>query len=364
MGVLSSITKLPGAARYQGMEGIRAYAVLLTFAVHYFTFVFQRVHSLNPNRYGVIEVYELTGSTWDAFMLYLFRSQYGVDLFFILSGFLIYRMLIKGKQSFVPYVKNRLMRIYPVFLVSLAVAIFVKCWLMPQMTIDLERFIKSLVLVYVDYNGPAWSLRYELIFYVVMPAIIAVGARLGGVVTLRWIFFGVFCLFMWASGFPRFAMFFAGAMVASFSDKQLHEFAGRVPDSLVAAIFLASTTAYAFIPKYNLMMPFFAITFGLFFIAVVFGAGFLNRAFTVYPMRFLGNVSYSFYMIHGPALGIGFWLSAKLVTQATILERCLSMLAFSFAVTVILSVIMFLTLELPYFKGKQREASGSVVSAT
>jgi exopolysaccharide production protein ExoZ len=354
---VGKITQIPGAGRFPAMEGIRAYAVVLTFFVHFFTLVFQWTTKQNPNHFNVADIYDQTGQFSDAVIIWLFRSQYGVDLFFILSGFLIYRMLVKGTPSYLGYMKSRLLRIYPVFLGSLAIAIWAKTWLMPQMDLSLVRVLKSLVLVDVGYNTPAWSLRYELVFYALMPALMLIAARLGGSVPARLLLVTLFVYSVWLSGFPRFSMFFVGALVASYSNTQLSTLASRVPDWVVIAGFLSITTAYAFYPSYRVLLPGFGVTFSLFFVAAVFGKGALNKFFTLTPLRFLGNISYSFYMIHGPSLVIGLWLSFKIVGPADVATRCATVGLFAFAVSLILSVAMFLMLEFPYFSNKARAKS-------
>lgn len=353
--ILGKVTQIPGAGRFPAMEGIRAYAVVLTFLVHFFTLVFQWSTKLNPNHFNVGSIYEKTGAVSDALVIWLFRSQYGVDLFFILSGFLIYRMLAKGAPDYFAYIKSRLLRIYPVFLASLAVAIFAKVWLMPQMSLSVEQILQSLVLIDVRYNTPAWSLRYELIFYAVMPFLMLFMAKLASPNLRRLVILAIFAYFVWLSGFPRFSMFFVGALVASYSNDQLTAVARKLPDAGVVAAFIAVTTCYAFFPSYRTLLPAFGITFALFFTVSVFGQGLLNRLFTLAPLRFLGNISYSFYMVHGPSLVIGLWLSFKIIGPADLLIRCASVGVFAFMVSLALSVVMFLLLELPYFTRKAHQ---------
>lgn len=347
-----------GSVRYQGMEGLRAYAVILTFFVHYFTYVFGAFHKENPNNLNIVSAYDLSGSIADSIMIYFFRGQYGVDLFFILSGFLIARVLGRSSGGYVSFALNRLYRIYPVFLASLVVAIIAKVYMVPHMPLEFVRVLKSLFLVYIDYNYPSWSLRYELIFYFSVPFFYSALNRFFtiGVAyrsALIFVFFGILLF----SSFPRASMFVAGMIIASFSDEELKSISSEMSDWVVLGVTLSATTAYALTPDYLRLMPFFAAAFSMLMISAVYGSGFINRIFTVWPMRFIGNISYSFYMIHGPSITIGYWITTRLVKPPTAFETGLYVFMFSFAVTILLSLIFFYALELPYFNKKRKEKS-------
>lgn len=83
------------------MEGIRGFAVFLVFLVHYVT---------------LVDPWLTKASTTQILSAHL-RSigNIGVDLFFVLSGYLIYGMLIRKKKPFGSYLARRIQRIYPTF---------------------------------------------------------------------------------------------------------------------------------------------------------------------------------------------------------------------------------------------------------
>ena len=85
------------------MEGLRGFAVFFVFLVHYTT---------------LIEPWLVNQSLTHKFSIYLKNiGNLGVDLFFVLSGYLIYGMLIKKEKPFLPYIRRRFQRIYPTFCV-------------------------------------------------------------------------------------------------------------------------------------------------------------------------------------------------------------------------------------------------------
>jgi peptidoglycan/LPS O-acetylase OafA/YrhL len=89
------------------MEGLRGFAVFLVFLVHYVTLVEPWV-AASPHLAVLISALHGIGTT-------------GVDLFFVLSGYLIYGSLISRPQGFARFMTRRVIRIYPAFTVVLAV---------------------------------------------------------------------------------------------------------------------------------------------------------------------------------------------------------------------------------------------------
>ena len=89
------------------MEGLRGLAALLVFGVHYAYFVGPYLGHA-PTFAAAVERLSQVGNT-------------GVDLFFVLSGYLIYGSLMARAQPVGPYLARRVTRIYPVFIVVFVV---------------------------------------------------------------------------------------------------------------------------------------------------------------------------------------------------------------------------------------------------
>jgi len=103
---------------------------------------------------------------------YLQRGAFGVDLFYIISGFIIYISSgNRDKNTPVKFIAKRLFRIYPLMIVA---------WIIGMSLVfnsnGLWGFFSPLLLVYNNYNGIApqfgthamgtpWTLAYEVIFY-------------------------------------------------------------------------------------------------------------------------------------------------------------------------------------------------------
>lgn len=101
------------------------------------------------------------------------QANIGVSYFFILSGFVMI-IAYNNKENifFFEYVKNRLARIYPVFLV----AIFLVLGLKLLKEINITDLILNVLMIQawipekaLTINYPGWSLSVELFFYLSFP---------------------------------------------------------------------------------------------------------------------------------------------------------------------------------------------------
>ncbi|EGS1684248.1 acyltransferase family protein [Enterobacter cloacae] len=97
------------------------------------------------------------------------RGGIGVDLFFVLSGFIIAFSTKKNSGS-VDFIFKRAFRIYPVYLACMLLMLT-----LPAFSINTD-FVKSIFFIHLDYNYKApvfgyayifaaWTLTYEIIFY-------------------------------------------------------------------------------------------------------------------------------------------------------------------------------------------------------
>lgn len=107
----------------------------------------------------------------------LIATNFGVPLFFVLSGFLITRQLAGG-MSVGPFYRHRLAKIYPMFL--LAVIVF---GLLGGVTDATVWFLHGFALHNGDasvssrVHGHLWSLAVEIQFYALAPLLFLLGYR-------------------------------------------------------------------------------------------------------------------------------------------------------------------------------------------
>lgn len=115
-------------------------------------------------------------------LLYLFT---GVDLFFVLSGYVFAPYLLAGKRLHTEsFLIRRFFRLYPLYLLSLVAYTAFK-WGDPQLGAMLLRHLfmahslESREIAYY-FNGAYWSLPPEVEFYLLLPALAWLCARRWG----------------------------------------------------------------------------------------------------------------------------------------------------------------------------------------
>ena len=172
MNWLRSIFEIPHTTHTAiiSMEGIRGFAVFLVFLVHYMTLV----------KPWLLE----SSITFQIARHVQSIGNIGVDLFFVLSGYLIYGMLIKKHRPFGAYILRRIQRIYPTFTVVFIIYLILSVLFPSESKIPTE-WKEGLVFVIQNYMlmpglfditaiiTVAWSLSYEFFYYLLIPLLIA-----------------------------------------------------------------------------------------------------------------------------------------------------------------------------------------------
>jgi exopolysaccharide production protein ExoZ len=362
---LSRIYELPGeASRYQSMEGLRAYAALLIFFVHYFDAFGRAAWDIDFNSFQI----EQSPSVFATVCYYLFASHYGVDLFFLLSGFLICRIARKQSFKYGAFLRQRIVRIYPAFLISLTVWVVVRVFIQQWYELDISQLIGNLlflnavpILNVTPYSTVTWSLFYELLFYLSFPIIFFIPQARGnrGVwIAMAYGLLLVTILQIVLGGmFIRFSMFFAGILLAFFNEQQLKQVARRLPLPLVLGAYMASTLFFAAELGYSRFTPVFWITSLLLVIKVLFDTGWLTRILASEPLRHMGNISYSFYLMHGLGIEIVMRHAGTIIKNLGQGPGLLITISAAFILSFILSTVLFLIAEKWYFTWRHRTSA-------
>lgn len=341
------------------MEGLRGLATILIFLVHYSTLSQPWISTLILHSYYASIVHAL--------------GNVGVDLFFVLSGFLIYGSLITSSPTFIKYFSRRIQRIYPtftvVFIIYIGLSIFFpsknkvpsQFWEASQYV--LENFLLLPGLFDIEpIITVAWSLSYEFFFYLSVPILIYSLNLKSWKAGHRILFFLLLAITILIApslfgGHVRFAMFISGILVFECSKffiipRKMDLF------GIVALILALMITALQSLYGFNGQWKFAGLTF--FFLILCLACfsldGMTSKIFRWTPIRWLGNISYSFYLTHSLVLNAFFLALPKLFPQTgsdlAIFWLCLPL---SFIFSFLASSLLFAYVEKPLSLSVQKK---------
>lgn len=364
----------PGSANHVGgIDGLRGIAALLVIVFHCFVQAgFTRLDG---------------GWLRD----FIGAGYFGVDLFFVLSGFVLFVPMVRRGGDPGParnYVFRRAGRIVPAYAAALAVAYFLTSWV----TIAKEPIDVSLLgglshLVFLQTPvlglspelgfgavGQAWTLSHEAIFYVALFLVAPVFARrpvgaflvaLAG--TLLWRA-GIVTLTEPGSTLhanlsiqvPSYALHFAlGMLVAVIHVRQPP--AARLSFGRIAPLLGLLATAAAVtlmvrqghrgftgassVGDHHLRNIALSFAFAVLLLSIVNGPARVRRALEVRPLVWLGEISYGAYLYHLFLIGIALRLLGT--TPDGSLASFVSLLGWTLVATCLVARVSYVAFEQP-----------------
>lgn len=246
-------------------------------------------------------------------------GAFGVEFFFVLSGIVILLAHWKDQgqlNSFRGYAVRRLRRIYPIYWIVLSAAIFV-FQLKPMLGEGFERdgwvILSSILLVHVGSLETiihvAWTLFHEIMFYVLFGAVIL--SRNFGY-TLLGLWFGASSLMLvipFGGPFlreylsPLHLLFALGMVIAVLIRREVLLKAGMflIP-GIVLLVYTWSWTIQHGLPDMNRSLLTGVASFLILLDLMLFERA--ARLRVPAWMNFLGDASYSIYLVHFPLLSI------------------------------------------------------------
>lgn len=350
------------------MDGLRGVAVLLVFGVHFST---------------QAEPWLAEGTAFTALLAGLRRIGHaGVDLFFVLSGLLIYGALIAGRWHYAGFMRRRLQRLYPtflaVFLLYMALSLLVpSASKLPAAPADAALYLLANLLLLPGLFpiepmiSVAWSLSYELAFYLLMPLlVVALQLRRwsSGQRVLLFLALALLTALNIATvqGHVRFVMFLAGVLLFEAMQRRPPLATHAVPALLAVALALLidgvrPVGSVGFALRTVAMAAAFWL---LCHVALTQPAAPLARVLSWEPLRWLGAMSYSFYLIHSLALHAVFVLVAKAwPAQPMPVAWHLAAAALSFGGALLASAVLFLAVERPLSLAPRRRGGAAPLPA-
>lgn len=261
--------------------------------------------------------------------LFLF-GEAGVDIFFIISGFIIvYASRNKENNTFSEFAIKRFFRLYPLYFVVLTVYLLSY----REESFTVVNIIKSYLLIPIDYNGKApwfglstiysaWTLTYESYFYVVFSLAILISHKyramicsvliltimfslqkhMNGVFTFEAIsgtnsFHGVHYNFLFVSN-PLIIDFMLGMLVAYIYLFYVEKFNGSIHLTFLSILAFTISLIFMLSRATGLVGPLY---WGWCSAFIVLSLLIISKELNIFYPRFLvylGEMSYSIYINH------------------------------------------------------------------
>ena len=247
-------------------------------------------------------------------------SEYGVELFFCISGYVIAGTLRRARTPLV-FVEDRAIRIFPVLWASILVIVAVglatrthgfenETWRRLLVEVPVNLLALPGILPIDNIHPAAWSLSYEMAFYLFCAACWPLRSRLGP--RAYWLIVPATAVLI--AYYPRGAFLLAGMLVAAGWPRGgvllrltrhplplvvLFLLCWRTIRHLSAPDRIISTTMVEWAGDWRLplaLLSFFAASLG--FRGIVAGHGRLGTLLRSRPLHYLGTISYSFYLWH------------------------------------------------------------------
>ncbi len=338
---------------------------------------------------------------------YLFQLDVGVDVFFVLSGFLLYRPFVSARLAGTRgpdvgrYVKRRFLRIFPAYWLALIAVLYVFHQATSRTTGDGLAFF-SLTQIYSSERilgglVPAWTLCTEIAFYFFLPVYaFTMGYFVRGKSSLRAELLGVGVLYIASAVFRLTTSPHGSGLTTSWLPSYLDVFALGM---LLAVLTVAAEQGLAtrwwnavpadaavwwgaaialFVAMANLGMPLtlaavspekyfvhhlFAGTVGVLLVcpAVLHtgNGGRIREVLASRPLRALGLISYGIYLWQLPwIVQVGKWMGRQPFSGGF-----WPVLLLSLPLTLITALVSYVLVERPLLGSRPRETGGSGVAA-
>ncbi|MFJ7798751.1 acyltransferase family protein [Pseudomonas sp. NPDC096950] len=340
-----------GESRYASIDGLRGYLAFGVFVHHsIITWIFLRT--------GVID-----------FPPSNFYSQLGqgsVALFFMITGFLFWsRLLAQGRNhDWLGFAVSRLFRLYPLYL-PLMLIVFVSVFYLQNWELKDSGFrLAGQILAWLTFDRPdinqyhqtgmlisnvTWTLGYEVFFYLALPLAAMVFIYRGSWLQVVLCLIGIYALYQivgWEHSLKKhFLASFLGGIAAAYWVRrpQLVAWSQTRLAGIIALIALAiAFTAYS---RAFSLMP--LLLMSVFFVIVASGHT-LFGALKPRSIRWLGEISYSTYLLHGFLL----WVMMQRLPHVLAIDTreawvFLPMMALCACLLIIVSSLTFLFIEKP-----------------
>jgi peptidoglycan/LPS O-acetylase OafA/YrhL len=348
--VAGNITTAQG--RYGFLDGFRGLLSVGVF-IH---------HSFTAYKYFVTDKWD-----WSSSAIINHLGQTTVALFFMITGFLFALKALSAKMDWSAFYVLRLARLLPLYAIVVS-AVFTVVFFLSQgifhesiWTIAMEFFqwlsfvclgrpdINEFPMTWTLIAGVNWSLKYEVLFYILAVPALHFASKLLSPRSLLFVSLGLLSALLairlyqgGGDGAVLYITHFLCGIVAAYAYKEPRVFQVMQNKSfqLVAAL---SVLGLAFFPTaYG--APAILITIALF--TAVVGGFSMGGLLKLPAMLWLGDISYGIYLIHGLVLWLTLHTFKSSLAQMNLVQYGLLMVAVG-AVAISLASLSYIAVEKP-----------------
>ena len=266
---------------------------------------------------------------------------HGVDIFFVISGFIMYYTQILKDNRPSKFIKDRVIRIVPIYWILTSVYLGLYFFI-PSLFRDYKPSVEYILSSYFFITGPlynehpilsyGWTLEYEAIFYLVFFIVLFFSSRL-------YFVFASFLLVLAYIFIPNLSIilleFIFGMLIAVIYTKfKASKYSGVV---FCFGVLLLLSSIFISVTESNRLL-FFGFPSAL----IVYSLLGLKESKNAFFL-FLGTASYSIYLIHVFTLPLFYKISSKYMLNL----NYDILVVFSIVFTILVGSIFYLVVEKP-----------------
>ncbi|MCY1761142.1 acyltransferase [Klebsiella pneumoniae] len=297
-----------GVESISGLRAFLALAVLLSHSTHY-------LYSLEKKWIYDANYKEFFGIG----NIYLNLGKVGVLMFFMISGFLFYRLVYKESMNTRMFLKKRILRIVPAYWFSMIVIITIGCFYY-KVDYNIPSLIQLLRWAFFigDYSiggintahinaGVDWTLKIEWILYLSLPALFVLTRKkskkykdISILISILIIMILAFIIRFYAGIYtdPRPVLGFASGLLAFRLSEKTKALKDSKPLGYIAAFFVVLSLPLGTYAVFYLS----AVLLCTFSFLIVSSGNTIGDILSNKTIVSLGEASYSIYLIYGIVL--------------------------------------------------------------